>query len=800
MASSNVRITPISDSDAFSAYIVEVDATTKILIDCGCGSDFDFAPYDACAALLAGVDCVLLSHADMAYIGALPYVVARYALSCPIFATVPVANIGLVSHYDAYEAMAEDGCLPAGYSLDDVDTCFEKIIRLKFQQTAFVAGLANESLFSKGITAAAAAKSLSVTPFAAGHSVGAAVWRIRRNNNEDILYAVDFNHKKERHIDGVALELLTAAAKPSILIANSRSIFDVHRNKKQRDAEFIEACVTTLRTGGSTLVPVAATARIFELLLLLEQHWTAERFSWPIFFVAPQSSRLVEHAKSMLEWMGEAVIREFGATRHNPFEMRHVTLLNSEAGLPAPGVTPCVILATGDVERWGAARRLFMRYAASSAANCVIFVGGSGGGGSEGRTLCDRLQKQRRTSFVVRHKVLLQGEELAEHRKQAHYLRAKARAEAHFAAVVERRQQQEEHAAEDDEGDDENAETIADAAAQSKRDFDRLKLVYWSERCFDLQLGAEVRSPLERINAPATAATYAVFPSVERRVKFDDYGEALSPHDFAHLTIRGDDHVTSVQGGSGDLSVEGKGSLQKANEDEDDEKAPPFKWAVEEVECLIAARLVYVDFEGRSDGRSVRTVMARIAPRKLVIVGGSSTANTFMANVCRASEDVTSDVVVAPSRQTTCVSVHGAVATVKIDAGLLARLSVRTYGAYELAFVCGTVETAAAEAAADAVLRPSTTEETTPAVLAATSRTPLLVGNSRLSAVRRRLVEEAAAGGGFSVDLHGGQLACGSVVLRKAAGGDAGSFVLEGPLGAEFFAVRDAFYSQLAAL
>lgn len=33
-----------------------------------------------------------------------------------------------------------------------------------------------------------------VTPFAAGHLLGGAVWRIRRNG-EDYVYAVDCNHR-----------------------------------------------------------------------------------------------------------------------------------------------------------------------------------------------------------------------------------------------------------------------------------------------------------------------------------------------------------------------------------------------------------------------------------------------------------------------------------------------------------------------------------------------------------------------------------------------------------------------------
>ena len=37
----------------------------------------------------------------------------------------------------------------------------------------------------------------------------------------------------------------------------------------------------------------------------------------------------------------------------------------------------------------------------------------------------------------------------------------------------------------------------------------------------------------------------------------------------------------------------------------------------------VRAAVHTVDFEGRSDGRSVRTLLAQVAPRHLILVGGS---------------------------------------------------------------------------------------------------------------------------------------------------------------------------------
>jgi Cft2 family RNA processing exonuclease len=39
-------------------------------------------------------------------------------------------------------------------------------------------------------------------PLLAGHMLGGALWRITKMGDEEIVYAVDFNLRKERHLNG----------------------------------------------------------------------------------------------------------------------------------------------------------------------------------------------------------------------------------------------------------------------------------------------------------------------------------------------------------------------------------------------------------------------------------------------------------------------------------------------------------------------------------------------------------------------------------------------------------------------
>ena len=48
---------------------------------------------------------------------------------------------------------------------------------------------------------------LTITPYAAGHMVGGTMWKIVKDGEEDIIYAVDYNHKKERCVQVMCLLL-----------------------------------------------------------------------------------------------------------------------------------------------------------------------------------------------------------------------------------------------------------------------------------------------------------------------------------------------------------------------------------------------------------------------------------------------------------------------------------------------------------------------------------------------------------------------------------------------------------------
>jgi cleavage and polyadenylation specificity factor subunit 2 len=58
----------------------------------------------SCSRFAQHIHAVLISHPDLAHLGALPYAYGALGLRCPIYATTPVFQMGQMFLYDFYQA------------------------------------------------------------------------------------------------------------------------------------------------------------------------------------------------------------------------------------------------------------------------------------------------------------------------------------------------------------------------------------------------------------------------------------------------------------------------------------------------------------------------------------------------------------------------------------------------------------------------------------------------------------------------------------------------------------------------
>lgn len=86
---------------------------------------------------------------------------------------------------------------------------------------------------------------LTIIPFNAGHTLGGTIWKIRSPSSGTILYAINVNHMRERHLDGTVLMRQAAGgvfeplARPDLLITDAERVSVITSRRKDRDAAFI---------------------------------------------------------------------------------------------------------------------------------------------------------------------------------------------------------------------------------------------------------------------------------------------------------------------------------------------------------------------------------------------------------------------------------------------------------------------------------------------------------------------------------------------------------------------------------
>jgi len=294
--------TPLSDQ--YYAGVLDFGGV-RILLDCGCDVDFEGLG-DKIAAVAPTVDLVLLSHAELRHVGGLPAAKARYGLAAPVFATTPTIKNGALTLYEAwagFRATRGRAAAKEKFDLDDVDAAFDKIRALKFDQPL--------SLRGRGA-------GVVVTAHRAGHSVGGAYWRISRGADE-VVYAVDVHHARERHVDGTALAARGPDRRPAVLICDAGPLRGPAASAPPRRAAedaAVDAALSALRHGGNALFPAEGASRALELLLVLDEAWRRRNLggAYDLVFVHATARSVLDFARSQLEWMAPEAQDSFDGT------------------------------------------------------------------------------------------------------------------------------------------------------------------------------------------------------------------------------------------------------------------------------------------------------------------------------------------------------------------------------------------------------------------------------------------------------------------------------------------------------
>jgi len=576
--------------DSPHSYLLKVDDFT-FLLDCGWDEKCTDSYINELKKHVNKIDAVLLTYPDQLHLGALPYAVGKLGLMCPIYATVPVYKMGQMFMYDWYQSKynMEEFDL---FTLDDVDNTFDKFIQLKYSQSVPLQG--------RG-------QGLVITPLPAGHMLGGTVWKIVKDGEEDIIYAVDYNHKKECHLNGCELDKIQ---RPSLLITDAYNTLYQQQRRRARDAELMDNILRTLRGGGNVLVAVDTAGRVLELAHMLEQLWRNEKTGLRAYNLALLNNvayNVNEFAKSQIEWMSDKLMKSFEGARNNPFGFRYLQLCHTlPEVLRIPGSR--VVLSSWPDLECGFGRDLFALWCSDSR-NSIILTSRSGPN-TLGRKLYDNPNLESVT-LELKQRVKLEGLELDEYRR-------KEREKMGPIGMKIKDQ-------------------IVDESSESDEEDRKVGLAHLTGRNrHDIVVRSEDKSSSVQNFFKSSKKNPTMFPYFEDKIKFDEYGEIIRPEDY-------------VIAESEDQEMADYSDKPKKETNEEMEELPecPTKCITTTTTLAVNASILYIDFEGRSDGKSILKLIESMKPKRTIVVRGSPDSCQAMYDFClstgRSTDGSTSD-------------------------------------------------------------------------------------------------------------------------------------------------------------
>ncbi|KAK4705180.1 cleavage and polyadenylation specificity factor subunit 2, partial [Phenoliferia sp. Uapishka_3] len=740
------------------------------------------------------LNLVLLTHPLLSSLGLLPWLKARCGLRCPVYATLPTREMGRWAVEEWVEARSEEErnearenkgkkgekqvalsekkgkgkarakevAVVAQMEVDDeaedeedrdpwdqvwklstteIRDAFLSVSAVRWTQPVHLSGLL------KGYTLVA---------HRAGHTLGGCIYTIRpslssslspASSSSSLLYAPVFNHIKEHHLDGAALlngaKIDDLMRRMGVVVVGADRSLIINTKRVDRERALLDLINTTLNSGGSLLLPTDPSARVLELLVLLESHWTFANLGQrhPLCLISRTGKDVVGFVRSLTEWMGGQVGEE-GGEKVLRFNNLRIYSSIAELNNAIPPHVPKLILTVPATLSHGYSRQLFVDFA-RNASNVVVLTG-SGEEGTlarwlfgvwnEGQTETDKWGKGKVGRVVelgqtveleMKRKVYLAGEELADYEEA---IRLKAEKEAKHQAMLERSRRMAQADAESDSDSDGNASSSSNSddegglslsnSRRSKRsrgasepaelDFEpsRPRKVggftggagAWDEfldptsvsggggQSFDIY----VKGAFAKRAVVGGLERWRMFPVVERKRRVDAYGEAIDVEGWLKRGVDDEDEFTKSARLAREAGLVGK-RIREEEEKVEEKVEPPHKYIVEQVDAHLLCSLFVVDMEGRTDGRAIKTILPQINPRKLVIVDGSPAAVADLAAACRSVPTLTDDIYTPDVSQCITIGEETKNFSVRLGDSIMASLKLSRVEDYDVAYISGVI-------------------------------------------------------------------------------------------------------------
>jgi uncharacterized protein len=334
-----------------SSYLFEFPEA-RVLVDAG------VRPKELGAASLPDLavldqfppDAILLTHAHLDHVGALPLVQRRFP-DVPIYATRATRTLAFEVLLDAVKVGLQAGC--ALYSQEDVVKTINAIRLIEIGE-----------VFDLGC---------KVEPREAGHLLGAVSYLFESSAGV-VLHGGDINNVSTLAAGGSHVAKVIQPVQALILESTYGDTTLPSRKSQVRD--FIAHVRTVLARGGKVLIPTFALGRAQELLLILHNHIAGGQLPNVPIYLDGLVRGITQQYESMHEVLPEALQNQIRTGRQAPFLREPVRLVNDRdhRARVLNAKSPCVVLASSGMLSGGASPQ-YAKHWLEQPENALFIVG-----------------------------------------------------------------------------------------------------------------------------------------------------------------------------------------------------------------------------------------------------------------------------------------------------------------------------------------------------------------------------------------------------------------------------------------
>lgn len=205
----------------------------------------------------------------------------------------------------------------------------------------------------------------------------------------------------------------------------------------------------------------------------------------------------------------------------------------------------------------------------------------------------------------------------------------------------------------------------------------------------------------------------------------------------------------------------------------DEKNQIPTKCVTEQVNLNVRCKIISIDYEGRSDGESIKKILLNIKPRNLIIVHGNEKSTLEMQEFCQKQQLVQDRIFMPRVGEMVNATLETQIYNVRLKDELVSSLKFQKLKDYELAWVDAIIRTKNFQTESEAFnqqnnntgapnmldfglsLHPIPKEQLTP-------HKTVFVNEPKLSDLKQILAQRD-----IQAEFHGGVLVCNGIIALK---------------------------------